>query len=318
MRQHRLPVTAVALAAVVVGSVAAAGPSQAGLVTSCTGTAADLTVPGDLFVPAGQSCELTNVIINGSATVRANANLLLTGSTVNGPLTVQANGFFSAERSTLTGAARFNAAFGGFVEGGTVGGNVIVTGPGFFYSVRTVHQGGIASTGGETYLESGRVARAISTTGDLLTDLYDTVVQGTVTVDAASLGSVVCASEIDGAASFTGGGTVQLGGDTPVDGCGFDVFAAGVTAAGNSDVHVVGTVVRGALDCAGNATAPDGADNRLRGGATGQCADLAPPTGATGTAGTAARKDGISTRIASRTSAGKQSARKAGQALAGG
>lgn len=316
MRHHRISVTAVALAAVVAGSIAAAAPSQAGLVTSCTGTASDVTVPGDLFVPAGESCDLTNVTINGNTTVRDKANLFLTGSTLNGSLTLQTDGFVDAEHTTVTGATQLSTAFGAFVQDSTLTGDVTTDGPSFLYSLRSTHKGGIASTNGETYLESGRVAGDIRTSGDLLTDLNDTVVQGTFAADTATLGSVLCASEVDGAASFSNGGTLELGGTTPVSACAFDVFADSVTATGNADVHVVGTVIRGSLNCTGNATV-DGSGNRLRGGATGQCASLAPAAASKAAAVTGARKNAIVTKIGSRTNTGERAASKAGLAHIG-
>ncbi len=323
MRHQRVAVTLLALAGVTTGLLVAAMPSQAGLVTSCTGSASDVTVPNELFVPAGESCELTNVVINGNTTVRADANLFLTNVTINGSLSIMSNGFADLEHSSVSMTTTLTSAFGGFVEDSTLTGNVSVGGPGFFYSVRTRHMGGITSMNGETYLESSRVASNISTTGDLLTDLYDTVVMGTVTVGTASLGSVVCGSEIDGATSFTGGTTLQLGGSTPVSGCAFDVFAAGVTANSNSDVHVVGSVLRGTLACSGNSGAPEVTGNRLRGGASGDCA--APAAAAVGktaakarttaaAASTSSRKDGILVKIASRSSAGQQAAKMAGRA----
>jgi len=301
---------------VAAGLVAAAAPSQAALVTSCTGTASDVTVPGDLFVPAGESCELTNVTINGNTTVRADSNLFLMNSRVNGTLTVQSNGFVDAEQTTITGATHLNTAFGAFVQDATLGGNVTATDSGFFFSVGTSHQA-INSTNGETFLETGMVARGITTSGDLLTDLDDTVVGGAVMVSTATLGSVLCASEVDGAASFTGGGTLQLGGTAPVADCAFNVFASTVTANGNSDIHIFGNVIRGMLACADNGSA-EGADNRLRGGASGQCASLAPAAAASRTSSKAeSRKESVQTKIASRSRSGEQAAAKAGVARIG-
>jgi len=224
MRYQRIVLTTIALIALATGSVVAAEPSEADLVTSCTGTASNVTVPGDLFVPAGRSCELTSVVVNGNTTVRAGANLLLTGSTLNGSLTVQADGFASASGATVTGATRLNTAFGAFSENSSFGGNVVAADSGFFYSLGSSLQA-VTSSNGETYLESVRMSRNLTTAGDLLTDVYNSVVQGTVSVTAASMGSVLCVSEIDGNASFSGsgagaGGILQVGASAPLTGCG--------------------------------------------------------------------------------------------------
>jgi len=324
MRYQRIVLTTIALIALATGSVVAAEPSEADLVTSCTGTASNVTVPGDLFVPAGRSCELTSVVVNGNTTVRAGANLLLTGSTLNGSLTVQADGFASASGATVTGATRLNTAFGAFSENSSFGGNVVAADSGFFYSLGSSLQA-VTSSNGETYLESVRMSRNLTTAGDLLTDVYNSVVQGTVSVTGASMGSVLCVSEIDGNASFSGsgagaGGILQIGASAPLTGCGFNVFAASVALTDNlAPSFVSDNVIRGALVCTGNNPAPVGSSTRIRGQATGQCAAPAPaaaarfgPAAASGT-----RKADIQAKVESRRGAGEQAATMAGPARIG-
>ncbi|MEN3358948.1 MAG: hypothetical protein V7637_2930 [Mycobacteriales bacterium] len=326
MRYQRAGIATAVLAAAAACLVSVAGPAQAGLVTSCTGTASDVTVPGDLFVPAGESCELTNVTVNGNTTVRADANLILKTSNLTGTLTVAGNGYADLTSSTVAGATRLNSGFGLNSQSSTFTGNVTVTGSGFAYSVGSTFAGNITSTSGETYLQSGRVARNIATTGDQLTDMYDTVVGGKVTVADAALGSVVCTSEIDGDTSFSGAGdagVVQIGAQVPVSGCGFDVFAAGLTLAGNhAPITISDNVVRGVLACMDNDAAPTGSGNRLRGGATGQCAGLAgsaaAATASSKAAGATAATDraaGILAKIGSRHSTGERAAIATGRAV---
>jgi hypothetical protein len=318
MRYQRTGIAAVVLAAIAASTVAVAGPAGAALITSCTGTAADVTVPGDLFVPAGESCELTNVTINGNTTVRADANLILTDSALTGALRLQGNAFADLDGTTVAGATGLAGAFGLFSQGSTLTGNLTVADSGFAYTVDTTFAGGIRSTNGETYLQSGRIARNITTTGDLLTDLYDTVVQGTVTVDTATLGSVVCTSEIDGDTSFSGaaaGGILQIGAPAPVAGCSLNVFAGSLTLTGNRvPATISGNVVRGALACTDNDPAPTGSGNRVRGGATGQCAGLVGSTvDKTGTGAAAPdRAAGILDKVTARRSAGERAAAAAG------
>lgn len=309
-RRVRAGRAALALGVIAAGTLVAAGPARAGLVTSCTGTAADVTIPGDLFVPEGQSCELTNVHVTGATTVRTDANLILNQSSLAGTLTLQGNAFADLETTTVAGTSQLTGAFGLYSQDSTLTGDVTATGSGFSYGIRTGYQGSVQSTDGETYLQSSRLAKGLATSGDRLTDLTDTVVQGTVTVDSAALGSVVCTSEIDGASTFSGtasGGVVQIGPGSAADGCDFDVFAAGLTLTGNSAPAAVnGSVVRGPLACTDNSPAPTGAGNRLRGGATGQCAGLvtAATAGTTAAATRAGAPDGVSRSAAARRTAG--------------
>lgn len=322
MRKRWPTLSAAVVLAVTAGAFVTAEPAAAGLVTSCTGTASDVTVPNDLFVPAGESCELTNITINGNTTVRAGANLVLHSSTLNGTLTVQADGFASMNSSTVTGATRLNTAFGAFAESSTLN-NVVVTDSGFFYGVGS-SLNTVTSTNGETYLESARLARHLTTTGDLLTDVVNTVIQGNVAVTGASLGSVVCLSEIDGNTSFSGSGTgtgalLQIGASAPLTGCGFNVFAANLALTDNvAPSYVSDNVVRGNVVCTDNAPAPVGSSARIRGQASGQCAAAPSPLAAVAVTSTVdSRGTGILSRARSRTANGSGAALKAGRAKVG-
>jgi hypothetical protein len=324
MRHRWISTIVVVVTAAATGTFASAGPAAADLVTSCTGEASNVTVPGDLFVPVGRSCDLTNVTVNGHTTVRAGANLVLHASTLNGNLVLQADAFVNAIGTTVTGVTRLNAAFGAFVEGGTLGGNTVVNGPGFFFSTgSSLHN--VTSTNGETYLESVRLARNVTTTGDLFTDVYDSVVRGAVSVSGASLGSVLCMSEVDGNASVATsaagtGGVIQIGAAEPLTGCAFNVFGANLSIVDNAGPsHVSDNVVRGTLACTGNTPAPVGSSARIRGGTAGQCAAGAdgPGAGASEAAvepgAVADRKADLIARIRSRTTEGTTEAAAAGR-----
>jgi hypothetical protein len=337
MRHRRTALIATALCAAAAGAVAIAVPASAALNTSCTGTASDVTVPNDLFVPANKSCDLTNVIINGATTVRGGGNLLLTNSTLNGTLTVQDNGFVDIEKTTVTGTVKLNSAFGGYAQDSTLNGNVTITSSGFFYGLGS-SLASLTSTNGETYLESARMAKNLSTTGDVLTDVYNSVIEGTVDVSGAQTGSVVCVSEIDGNASFSNsvaadGSVVQIGASAPLTGCGFDVFGANLALTGNAaPVYVSDNVIRDNLTCTGNAAAPVGSSTRIRGQATDQCAP-APASSAASTAGrslapnaatksvapaaSTSRASGVLAQVKTRGSSGTTAAKQAGPAAIG-
>jgi hypothetical protein len=300
------------------GTIAFGLPASADLVTFCSGTASNVTVPNDLVVAAGRSCELTNVTINGNTAVRAGADLFLNNSTLNGNLVVQSNGFVNALDSTVTGTTRLNTAFGGYAENGSLG-NVVAVDSGFFFSLGATLNN-VTSTNGETYLESVRMNR-LSTTGDLLTDVHNSVLRGTATVVGASLGSVFCASEIDGDAAVIGSGesagaVVQIGSAAPLTGCAFNVFGGNLSLTGNlGPVFVSDNVIRGTLACTDNAVAPVGTSTRIRGGVTGQCAPAPPATaGAAAAAPADSRKTDLLARIKTRVDAGSGAAAAAGRA----
>jgi hypothetical protein len=259
-----------------VGLVAA--PSQAQGVSLCSGTAEGFTIAGDLAVPAGASCTLIDSTVRGNVVVRDDANLSLEGATIRGNLTVRTNGFVATLDSSVGGVTALREAFGAAVELSELRGGVNALNSGFFFSDGTTHGVRVVSDTSQTVILSGVVSGEVRTTLDLLTDLRDSVVTGGLTVDQAELGSVICESEIDGNAAVRGSGDlVQIGDSAPVAGCAFNVFGGSLTLADNTaEIRVSDNVIRGNLDCTGNATSPTGSNNRIRGEATGQCADLAP------------------------------------------
>lgn len=273
-------VTLAISAVAAVSAVAAASPaSAAALVTRCSGTAGAVTVPGDLVVPRGSVCELEGTTVEGDVRVAAAGDLILTGARVGGKILVQADALLDATDSTVAGIDA-RRSFGVFLQG-TEAGAVDARGGAVLYSLDSSHAGDVTVVGGETLLESTRVGGAVTATSGRYADVEDSTVSGALAVHGTTEGSIVCTSEVDGAATFTGNaGLVYLGADRTPGGCGFNAFGGDVTVSGNTaDIRVVGNLVRGDLACAGNETAPTGQDNRVRGESTGQCAELAPVPG---------------------------------------
>jgi hypothetical protein len=317
MRVKRLVLTAAGGALLAVGF---AVPSQASLTIICDGTASDVTIPGDLVVRADTSCELTNVTITGTATVRANANLLLNDSVVEGALRVNSNGFASLLDSEANDVTRLNGAFGVYSEDSSHALNVVAADSDFFYSLGSSYGRNINSTNVETFLESSRVGRSVNSQGGLLTDVYDTVIEGGVSISGTDLGSVFCYSEVDGDASFSGnGGLLQIGAEGPVGDCGFNVFGASLNVTGNTaDATISGNVIRGDLTCADNSPAPVVSDNRVRGEEqcdTASAAKLSTKSSVAAARSAATVKSEVLTAIEERIAEGEQAAEEAGPAF---
>src|SRR5699024_11501708 len=91
-------------------------------------------------------------------------------------------------------------------------------------------------------------------------------------------GTAVCASEIDGATTFTGNENVQLGTGAGIIDCeDGNYFGDDVTVSDNTGaVDVSGNIISGDLTGEGNDPAPTGSDNRVRGEAGGQVSELEP------------------------------------------
>lgn len=281
----------IATAALGLGLVGVAAPgSQAAFTTRCVGEGGAVTVPGDLVVPAGQSCVLDGTRVEGNVRVQADADLLVTNGKIAGNVVVAKNAYFDATRTKIDGAVNARESFGNLLTASTVQGAVTTVNQeddfGFVIATDSTLGSRIRATGGAIDLSSSTVAAQVQGLGAEYTDLEDTVVEGAVRVDNNPLGSAVCDSEVYGNALFTGNKVgVQLGG-TQTDGglrncSSANYFGGNVTVNDTSDgVWVVGNIVRGNLAGTGNDPAPVGKDNRVRGNLRGQFADLAEPAGA--------------------------------------
>ncbi|MPZ25281.1 MAG: hypothetical protein GEV12_02205 [Micromonosporaceae bacterium] len=299
-----------------VGLVAA--PSQAQGASLCSGTAENFTIVGNLAVPAGASCTLINSRVTGNVVVRAEANLGLEGSTVDGDLTAHAASFVDLIGGTVRGTTRLRDAFGGVVESSDVQ-QVSVAGSGFLITDRSTHGASLVSQGSQTVVLSGRINGDVRTSGDVLTDLHDSVITGRLVVDQAELGSVTCRSEIDANVTVRGSADlVQLGEGTFAD-CEFNVLGGDLVLQDNlGAIEVNGNVIRGDLGCDGNESAPTGAGNRVRGQQLGQCADLAAAAPALGSSRAATSAEdriaGLIDGAADRSAAAAAAAERAGPA----
>ena len=119
----RLAAVALATSAVTAASVVLLAPAaNADLVTYCVGDGGAVTVPGDLFVPPGESCSLDGTTVNGNVRVADGANLVVTGGRFNRDVQVASDGYFDATSTTVTGQVVLaSGGFGVFVRDTTTG-----------------------------------------------------------------------------------------------------------------------------------------------------------------------------------------------------
>ncbi|GAB2788057.1 hypothetical protein [Amycolatopsis magusensis] len=282
-RSRSLAALTLAAASSSLGLVALATPASAGFVTFCEGSGGAVTVPGELRVATGKSCVLDGTRVTGSVTVEPGANLVVTGGTFDGGVAVQDDGFFDAQATKIAGDLVLTDAYGTFVSGGPVGGNVKVSAAAHperstyaFLSGAEV-AGDVTSTVGEVYAENSEFAKSVTGTGVSYLDLTNSVIGANLSVTGATLGSVFCGGEVYGNATYTGNShTLQIGADGPVIACAQASYWGGnVTISDNTaDVRVSNNIIRGNLAGTGNAPAPTGADNRVRGTVSGQFENL--------------------------------------------
>ncbi|MEV4351887.1 hypothetical protein AB0J83_46130, partial [Actinoplanes sp. NPDC049596] len=259
------------------GVLAAAPPASAALTTYCVGTGGAVTVPNDLYVPAGESCALTGTIVTGNVSVAAGANLVVTGGRFAGDVRIAGNGYFDASDTTVAGPVVLAAGGYGVFLKDAASGAVTVRAKGtttvdsFLFVEGSSVTGSVNVQAGEVRLDAGsEVSGNVSSTGTYYTDVHDSFVDGTLSVLNSATGSVVCGSSVRGKATFAGNlGGVQLGPNGPLDSCasggffGKDVSVTSTTGG----VTVDDNIIDGALTATGNTpVAQIAANNRIRRG----------------------------------------------------
>jgi hypothetical protein len=254
--------------------VVVAQPASASLVTRCTGEAGAVTVPGDLVVPAGRSCVLTGTTVTGSVRVQARADLVLQSATVGGDLRAVDDAFVDVIDTTVGGQVLGRDQFGLYVEGSTIGGPLLQRAQGttasdpFVYTVDS-QAASLDSRAGEVFVESSRLGSLFAANGEYA-DVFDTVVDGALTVRGNDLGSIVCESEVHGDAEYRNNRSVlQIGGSSALSACeGASFWGGDVTFVGNragDGFDISNNIVAGSLTGSGNDPLPTGSGNRVRG-----------------------------------------------------
>ena len=259
------------------GLTVAVPAANAALVTHCIGTGGAVTVPNDLYVPAGESCALTGTIVTGNVSVAAGGNLVITGGRLSGEVRIAGNGYLDASDTSIAGPVVLAAGGYGVYLRDATSGTITVRPKGsttvdsFLFVEGGAIAGNVVAQAGEVRLDGGTsVEGNLSSTGTYYTDVHDSFVDGTLSVLNSATGSVVCGSSVRGKATFAGNlGGVQLGPDGALNSCasggfwGRDVSVTSTTGA----VTVDDNIIDGSLTVTGNnPVARVAATNRIRRG----------------------------------------------------
>lgn len=303
-----------------VGALATAGltlatvvvlPASADLVTRCVGTGGAVTVPGDLVVPKGESCSLQGTTVQGRVRVLAGADLVAVDATFEGAVSVARDGYFDTTTTTIAGPVTSRGSYGVYLDRSTLSGDYRGRASGdtqpFAYLTDSKVGGKVDVSTGQLLLDTTQATGAVQGRGTTYVDVLNSTLAGSLTVADNADGSVICASEVDGRASFSGNTGVQIGGGDLLSQCDdVNYFGADLAVSDNTGgVTVTGNIIRGDLSGTGNDPAPTGSANRVRGTVSGQFADLpaTPPTPADAKAKRAAKPSAAPTAGQARTTA---------------
>lgn len=254
--------------------VAFSGSAQAALYTTCVGDGGAVTVSNDLVVPAGKSCTLTGTRVKGTVTVEAGADLVAAGATFNGAVTVEEDAYLDLTDTTVKGALTTDSAFGTHLEKSSL--KTVDVNEGFIYAVDSTLGGNVSTTAGELYVSGSTLNGSLTGADNQYSDVYDSTVKGALTVDGNALGGVFCASEVYGAATYSGNAdNLQIGGEGALGACaGASYFGGNLSVTDNTANSVLdNAIVRGGLTATGNnPVLVVGELTRVRGAVTGETA----------------------------------------------
>ncbi len=270
-------------AALALGTAAVAStPASAGFTTRCVGTGGAVTIPGDLVVPAGESCALTGTIVEGSVRVQSGADLVVSGGTFKDKVVVAEDGYFDATQTAISGTLTSKGGYGVFLdrselEGSYRGRDGGAAAP-FAYLVNSAVKGAVDVRVGEVLLDTATVQGQVKGTGSTFVDVTNSTLSNKLTVSDNAEGGFICGSEVDGDVFYSDNAGVQLGSGSLLSTCDDVNYFGGDVMVNDNTVGVTmsDNIVRGDVSGTGNDPAPTGSGNRVRGTLSGQFADLAP------------------------------------------
>lgn len=272
--------TAVSCAAAVGLGTSAA---DADLTTRCVGEGGPVTVPGDLVVPAGESCHLAGTTVEGAVRVDPGGNLVVEDGILLGRVTIANDAYLDATASTVDGPVTLRPdAYGVDLEATEIGGSIIgqAGSEGFVRLIDSSVAGQLRSRAGAVLLDGSSVTGSVVADQTRYADVYDSFVDGGISVRDTELGGVLCGSAVKRAVTYAGNaGTVQLGGNGPLVGCGVGGYVGtDVTVQDNTATVVVDqTIVDGDIRLTDNdPVAGVGAANLVRGDLIGEYDDVPP------------------------------------------
>lgn len=249
-----------ALAAVGAAALGAAtltiSTAQADLVTRCIGEAGEVTVPGDLVVPRGESCMLTGTTIQGDVRVAPGANLIVEDGTLNGAVSVANGGYFDTTNTSIGDRVVLRPdGYGVFLDTSQVSGHLIAQAandvPGFVYALDSTVDGSVRTDRTDTFVDASQVTGSVTTDQTPLTDIYDSFIDGHLIVSGTTPdGSAVCGSVIQGATTYTDNtAPLQIGADGVAYACdSTSYFGADVRISGtNGSARVDQAIINGDL-----------------------------------------------------------------------
>jgi hypothetical protein len=231
------------------------GPAEAAPATPCTGDMSDTTV-GRLVVPAGETCNLSNVVVNGNVRIWAGGALLTHGSTINGNVTgLRARTVRIIDTDLLGTGTTGNITLTGTRGPIVIGSDGCAVDPSVGNNITLTNNHGTIAI---CFMNVGETITLLS--NDKTIGAFHNTIGNPFVVQGNSATFIRLR---DNEVGLTGGGSMVVQNNTTTG-----------NATKPDGLRLLRNHSHNALNCTGNDGAPVGSDNAADNGMSGQCALL--------------------------------------------
>jgi hypothetical protein len=248
--------------------------------TECAGVFGPVEVDGDLVVPEGATCDLQGTTVNGDVLVERDASLFADRADIggrtrdddDGDLRLEENAYADLLTTSVDGSTRLSSSLGLFARASTLDGGIESRDAEVLTLFDTAVDDDVELRGELTEFSGDDIEVDGDVEGEEIThvDVFDSSVDGRLSVEEASAGGFLCGSGIDGRVRYEDSSNV-----IDIGGCNGNRLEDDVDVIDNTAaITIAGNVIEEDLVCRGNVPAPVGGGNLVEEDSEGQCEDL--------------------------------------------
>lgn len=231
------------------------GPAEAAPATPCTGAMSDTTL-GRVVVPAGETCNLTNVVVNGNVRVWGGGALLTDDATINGSVTgLRARTVRIIDTDVVGTGATGNITLTGTRGRILIGSDGCAVDPAVGNNITLINNHGTIAI---CFMTVGETIKLLS--NDKTIGAFHNTIGNPLVVQGNSATFIRLR---DNEVGLTGGGSMVVQNNTTTG-----------NATRPDGLRLLRNHSHNALNCTGNDDAPIGSENTADSGKSGQCAGL--------------------------------------------
>lgn len=246
----------------------------------CIGVIGSVEVDGDLVVPEGATCDLQGTTVNGDVLVERDASLFTDRADIggrtrdddDGDLRLAENAYADLLTTSVDGSTRLGSSLGLFTHTSALEGGIESRDAEVLTLFDTSIDGDVELRGELTEFSGDDVEIDGDVEGEEIAhlDVFNSNVDGRLSVEEASAGGFLCGSGVDGRVRYEESSNV-----IDIGGCDGNRLEDDVEVIDNTAaITIAGNVIEEDLVCRGNVPAPVGGGNLVGEDSEGQCEDI--------------------------------------------